>query len=256
MGSNISRAGGSINTIVASICVSPEWQLLLDRFVPLSSFQVDFGSLCTPRIGVNPLVKLFGTPTTALFAPLANGCYLQIAGFHIVELQPDSKDLGTAFTLSNDAPPALASPKTAPRSRGTASRKNRTRSRKARGKNHDETMMWRTIDGYGGLPPEIYIAAVSSPIVAPSQIKKRPPLKKSTSAPVLDFHFPPSRRAFTKSISETNLVLNGNKRPAFAPPPSTKNPKRPKFAVMFVRTLSVCVRVLMSRFIGWTLSIR
>lgn len=96
--------------------------------------------------------------------------------------------------------------------------------------------MWRAIDGHDALPPEIYISAISLPIVAPSQIKKRPPLQKSNSAPLLTFHVPPSRRALVKSTSETNMVLGGTKRPAFAPPPATKNPKRPKFAVMFVRS--------------------
>lgn len=96
--------------------------------------------------------------------------------------------------------------------------------------------MWRDIDGHDAPLPEIFIAAVSSPIAAPSQIKKRPPLQKTTSAPLLNFHAPPPRRMFQKSTSETNLVLGVNKRPAFAAPPSTKNPKRPKFAVMFVQS--------------------
>lgn len=40
--------------------------------------------------GPHPLITLLASPTTALFTPLANACYLQVSGTSVSELKPHS----------------------------------------------------------------------------------------------------------------------------------------------------------------------
>ncbi|GAA5959406.1 hypothetical protein JCM21900_006848 [Sporobolomyces salmonicolor] len=63
------------NTIVSSLTSSREWDTLLSR------------------VGPDTLINLLSNPTIALFSPLQNACYLQIAGVPLAELKPIEAEL-------------------------------------------------------------------------------------------------------------------------------------------------------------------
>ncbi|GAA5836251.1 hypothetical protein JCM5353_002655 [Sporobolomyces roseus] len=62
------------NTILSSLISSKDWSLLLSR------------------VGPGPIIKLLSSPNIALFGPLKNGCYYQIAGEPVVELKVIEKE--------------------------------------------------------------------------------------------------------------------------------------------------------------------
>jgi len=85
------------NTILSSLISSKDWSLLLGRYVSLSlpfsptphyspSYsERRFSKEC--RVGPDPIIKVLSSVEIALFAPLRNGCYYQIAGEPVVELK-------------------------------------------------------------------------------------------------------------------------------------------------------------------------
>ncbi|CEQ41347.1 SPOSA6832_03072 [Sporobolomyces salmonicolor] len=95
------------NTIVSSLTSSREWDTLLSR------------------VGPDTLINLLSNPTIALFSPLQNACYLQIAGVPLAELKPIEAELqATASCKSTNG-------------RKTHSRTKRKRRRRGKGAAED-----------------------------------------------------------------------------------------------------------------------
>lgn len=107
--SGIAISNHCVNTNVTLLRQSPEWTTLLSI------------------IGPDALITLLGTPTTAIFAPLPNACYLQLSGRPTCELTPLTTKL--SFPTFPTKPSALTSTPALPHPNPTPTHRSRKRRR-------------------------------------------------------------------------------------------------------------------------------
>ncbi|KAK4702528.1 telomerase reverse transcriptase, partial [Phenoliferia sp. Uapishka_3] len=160
------------NTVVTHIRQSTEWRTLVTR------------------VGIAPLITIFSSPTTAVFSPLPNFCYLQLSGQPMSDLTPiKSNSRMRAFRASI----ATANPKQAPLSTDKKSKTHRS-SKRRRGnpKNQSAAPLDTNTILNETLTTKIRLASDAFP-VPPA---KRSKLSSSKSAPQLD---PPSVQYSTSS---------------------------------------------------------
>ncbi|GAA5865197.1 hypothetical protein JCM1840_003940 [Sporobolomyces johnsonii] len=161
------------NTIVSSLTSSREWHTLLSR------------------IGPDTLINLLTNPTIALFSPLPNACYLQIAGVPLAELKPIEAELHT--TTSSKSTNGLKT-----HSRGK--RKRRRRGKGAAEDVGDEDVEMKNASTPPRAQPPTPPPPVTVTFVSPTPHKRLRTLGPSVSAPSLgSFALPAPQQTQTQT---------------------------------------------------------
>ncbi|GAA5841755.1 hypothetical protein JCM5353_007420 [Sporobolomyces roseus] len=89
-GHKLSSQGSNINTV--SVGTGPLYESVFTNTILSSLISSKDWSLLLSRVGPDPIIKLLSSPNIALFGPLKNGCYYQIAGEPVVELKVIEKE--------------------------------------------------------------------------------------------------------------------------------------------------------------------
>jgi hypothetical protein len=153
------------NTVVAALCSSPTWNKLLLRFATsYPEFCELFLTAQMHRMGPGCILKLLTSPSTALFTPLPNACYLQISGQAISDLTPRTSILG-------EVSEPLALPSLPQRRDGARARKRKRKEQKFEDAVQDQVKPLLPKRPRVPGPPIVVPIPTATPIQSPNSIE-------------------------------------------------------------------------------------